>query len=164
RWFALPHRQWMCGQNFLQKLIELPGGNALRKRRKDLVDCGKQAAKGIRFDRRGEQDGRPGQKGKAPSEILFVVLSGLCVPFAQVPFVDEQKTGSALSDDHTGNLRVLLRHPFLCIEQEHCDIRSADRPERTGHTITLDTAIDLTPTANARGVCEKIASAFVDRQ
>src|SRR6185436_877668 len=64
RRLTLPGWQGMHGENTLQKLIELAGGDACRKRRVDLVDQGEQAADGIRLHRAPKSTGAQARNGK----------------------------------------------------------------------------------------------------
>src|SRR5881397_1650134 len=70
------------------------------------------------------------QERQAPTEFQFVSLPSSLVALAEVPFIHEQETGTALLQGEAGDFGVLLGDPFHRIEKQQSDIGSSHRTHR----------------------------------
>ena len=98
-----------------------------------MVDHGEELVHPLAGEGGDENDGRVGHIGQAVAHVRPHLVHGLVVLFDAVPLVDHDDAGFARLVSQTRHLGVLLRDPFVGVDEDEAHVTTVD-----GHGGTED--------------------------
>ena len=145
----------------LQNVVEHTGRNAHTVLVGDGVDRLKELVHALARQRRNEHDRRILHIAQVAPHILGHAVHGVCVLLDGVPLVDDDDTRLSGLVRKTRDLRVLLRHALVGVDQDKAHIRALDGGDGAHIAVALHGVVHLGLASHSRRIDEQVLAPFV---
>ena len=158
---ALIRRRLDARGRIFKNVVEHAGRNAHGVLVGNGVDHLEELVDPLASKRRNKQHRRVGHIAQVPADIVGHLLHRVCVFFDHVPLVDDDDAGLSRLMCEPGDLRVLLGHAFVRVNQNQAHVRALDGRDGAQVRIFLDRIVDLGLAAHTGGVDEQVLAELV---
>ena len=158
---ALVRRRLYARRGILKDVVEHAGGDTHGILVRHGIDRVIQLVHALAREGGDIQDGRVLHIAQVPANILRHLVHGVRVLLHRVPLVDHDDARLARLVGKSGDLRILLGHAVVCVQQDQAHVRALDGGDGAHVAVFFHRVVHLGFAAHPGGVDEQILAGLV---